>query len=133
MIESIEPYLVNFSFIVIPLFLYQMFWIGKGYFNNRKNKVVITIIASVSILLCMSKIMIYSNGVHFDFRDIPFIVAGFYGGYPVSIPLYFIMLIYRFFLGGVGSYINLIMVTSLFFVIVLLRNKYKKLVLYKKC
>jgi two-component system, sporulation sensor kinase B len=124
MIKYLEPYLINFSFIVIPFFFYQMFWVGKNKTTHKYNKVVLIIVLGISIFLCLTYPMKISNGIIYDLRYIPFILSVFYGSLYVSIPLYLIMNSYRFFIGGNGFYVNLIISTLIIIFLNLIKGRF---------
>lgn len=127
MIEHyIEPYLINFSFIVIPFFFYQMFWVGKNKLKHKYNNLVIIIGLVISIFLCMVRPMEVSNGIIYDLRYIPLILSVVYGGLEVSIPIYLFINICRFFIGGNGFFLNLIVTTLIIIILNLLKGSFNK-------
>lgn len=125
MIGHLETYLINFSFIVIPIFIYQMFWVGRNKSNHKYNKLIITICLGTSMCLCMFAPLRISNGIIYDFRFIPFILSILYGGLNVSIPLYLLMNFCRFLIGGSGFYINLLNSTLVLVILTIFNRRFK--------
>ncbi|MCD8510598.1 MAG: hypothetical protein LRY73_12485 [Bacillus sp. (in: Bacteria)] len=100
---GLEALLNNFLFILIPLFLYQIFWVDKNMGNNAKqSKLLQTLIMSLMIILCMSFPVKFGPDFLFDLRHIPFILGALYIGYPAAITAFIVILSYRYFIGGDG-------------------------------
>jgi two-component system sporulation sensor kinase B len=67
-----------------------------------------------------------STGFLFDLRDIPFLIAALYGGYKHTFPLYLVLNVCRFIIGGNGIIQSLILSTAIFLVIPLLKKRFLK-------
>ncbi|HJV46219.1 MAG TPA: ATP-binding protein [Bacillota bacterium] len=101
--------LLNIFFILIPVFLYQLFYLEKPNGQFRKNReLFISVSAALSIILCMSFPFSFNIDFIFDLRAIPFIVASLYGGYRIAIKLFIIEVLFCYILGGFGFYLSLI-------------------------
>lgn len=92
--------LLNLSFILIVLFVTQLYLDARGRkFNRRTEAVFIFVSSLVSILFCMTFSITVSEQFRYDLRAIPLILGGLFGGPVVSVGLYVSILLYRLFLG----------------------------------
>jgi two-component system sporulation sensor kinase B len=66
-------------------------------------------------------------GFIFDLRYIPFIIVALFGGYKNSFPLYIVLNIYRFYLGGEGTIQSFLFSTVIFIIVPLLSKKFIQL------
>jgi hypothetical protein len=66
------------------------------------NQILLVSVAAIILLVCMTFPIPIGNGFIFDLRYIPFIIASLYGGFFVAIPLYLVLNVYRFIIGGPG-------------------------------
>lgn len=123
---GIQGLLNNFLFIIIPLFLYQIFWLDKKNNQNKKKPLLIFIMSFV-IILCMSFPVELGSKFLFDLRYIPFIIGTLYLGFPASLTGFILIISYRYILGGDGIYINLFVLTIIFILSPSLKNIYSKL------
>ncbi|GGM18705.1 sensor histidine kinase [Paraliobacillus quinghaiensis] len=126
MIQNYEELLLNFLFIFIPFLLFQTFWLDKGRVHHTYSKVIMTILGVVSIILCMTHPITFSEGIIFDLRQIPFILGFLYYGWRVGTVLYLAIIVTRFLIGGDGIYISFAATTLLFLVLPLLKKDYHK-------
>ncbi|WP_017755136.1 ATP-binding protein [Calidifontibacillus oryziterrae] len=129
---ELERLLVNVLFILLPIFVFQMFWVDKDKVNTELNKPAFAIMLSISIILCMSFPIEFFPGFMFDLRQVPFIIGALYGGYYFSSWLFITIIAYRFFLGGEGVYVNFFVVSIISICVPLLFEWYKKIKLDKK-
>ncbi|AFH64124.1 ATP-binding protein [Paenibacillus caseinilyticus] len=104
-----EPYALfaQILFVLVPFYLYQMFWLDKPYRFSRYRFAVMASCGALSMLLCMSLPVISYSEHYYDLRQIPFIVASLYGGYGVMAFLYVVSAVYRLWLGGSGVMLSL--------------------------
>jgi two-component system sporulation sensor kinase B len=65
-------------------------------------------------------------GFIFDLRYIPFIIVALFGGYKYSFPLYVVLNIYRFMIGGEGTIQSLIFSTVIFILAGIPHKKFVK-------
>ncbi len=124
MIGHLDTYLINFSFIVIPLFVYQMFWVGKNKSRHKYNPFIIMFCLATSVLLCMNSPVDASHGIIYDFRFIPFVISVVYGGLGASLPIFFLMNLFRFFIGGNGFYASLVISTLTLILLTLFKKTF---------
>ncbi|WP_247747349.1 HAMP domain-containing sensor histidine kinase [Alkalihalobacillus sp. BA299] len=126
----IETLLINLFFLLLPLVIFQIFFESKPTFYNKK--LIIILFSSISIILCMTFPIKLDTGFIFDLRYIPFIIAGLFGGYQVTFPLYLVLNGYRFFIGGEGVFLSLMFSTIIFIIVPSLHTKFLKFNSYKK-
>lgn len=65
-------------------------------------------------------------GFIFDLRYIPFLIVALYGGYKYTFPLYIVLNVYRFFIGGHGIFQSLIFSSVIFILVPLLSKMFLK-------
>ncbi|WP_057760401.1 ATP-binding protein [Cytobacillus praedii] len=120
----IETLLLNFLFLLIPVLAYLIF------FENRKlyfSKYILIILASISMLLCMTFPIYLDNGFIFDLRLVPFILAILYGGYKNAFFIYIFLNVYRFYIGGDGIFQSFLFSTLVFVLVSLSSRKFVRL------
>lgn len=121
----LKDLLVNFLFVLLPLFLVQMFYLLK-YMKRLEHLKdwIVMIFPVLSMVLCMSFPVQLYEGFVIDFRRIPFILGILYGGYRFGFFLTTLMLVIRFFVGGAGFYVALIMYPLLTILLSVLAKRY---------
>jgi two-component system sporulation sensor kinase B len=93
-------FLLNLSFVFFLFFIYYKH-IERRYISYS-SPVLITVVASISIILCMVFSFNPIEGFIFDTRHVPFIIGSLYGGRKVGFTLLVVLLSYRFYIGGTG-------------------------------
>lgn len=132
MSSEVERLLVNGLFILLPIFIFQMFWVDRNRIKpNLKMPAFVTML-SLSAILCMSFPIEFSTGFLFDLRQVPFIIGALYGGYFFSIPIYAAMLGYWFLFGGEGIQISVTVLTLIAVFVPLLSGKFLRLNMDKR-
>ena len=129
--QLIKDLLVNTLFIIVPIFLYHIFWADQEKGTLQKNTIVITL-AVISMVLCMRFPVELSDDFIFDLRQIPFILSLLYYGYRVGALLLLVSIVYRFWIGGNGIYVVVISHVFIFLIVPLLKSTYQKLEVKKK-
>ncbi len=103
--------LINVLFILVPLFLLQMFYLLKFVYQIEKLKILLlTSFSMLSIGLCMLFPFSTGDGFIWDLRNIPLIIAILYGGRNSAIILFIFVIAIRFMLGGgedAGFYVSI--------------------------
>lgn len=101
MISSIRDLLINLTFILLPLFLIQVFWLDRP---NRKlpNAGHLGVISGFASVLCMLVPFPVSDGFFLDLRQIPLIASFLYGGWRSGLITAAMTLACRIYLGGSG-------------------------------
>lgn len=122
--------LINFLFILLPLFLLQMFYSMKFVYSIDKLKdTIFTILCIVSIILCMLFPFSVGDGLFWDLRRIPFIIGILYGGRKNAFILLSSMLLIRFFWWGEndGFYISVVTYTIMAIILSYVSSYYSKM------
>ncbi|PYZ92674.1 two-component sensor histidine kinase [Salipaludibacillus keqinensis] len=117
-----ETLLINFLFLLFPVVTYLIFFENKFVFTKHKTYVVL--LSAISMVLCMTFPIQLDIGSIFDLRYVPFTVASLFGGYIVALPLYVVLNIYRFFLGGEGVLFSFYFSTVIFLLVPLLSKTF---------
>ncbi len=119
LINDLQVFLLNISFIFILFFIYLKFVEGK--INRVTHEILIGLISGISIILCMTFTIKVTTGHIFDLRQIPFIIGALYGGRRVSLFLFVTLITYRFSIEGSGFYgallVNSLLLICLWFLI----------------
>jgi sensor histidine kinase YesM len=100
MLNIIKDYLLQIAFIVVFIFVYELFFAERSA-RNKNSKVMMVILLGLSIVFCMS-----SPSPHrMDIRGIPLLLGTLYGGVRTGIILSIIIIVYRLHIGvDVGLY-----------------------------
>lgn len=120
-----ETLLINFLFLLFPVVLYLIIFENK--LTVRINYIFILLLTSFSMILCMTYPINLEIGSIFDLRYIPFVIASLFGGYIIAFPLYVVINIYRFFLGGEGVLFSFYFSTVIFMIIPYLSHKFNQM------
>lgn len=129
----VKDLLVNFLFVLLPLFIVQMFYLLK-YTKQLEHlkEWIVMIFPVLSMVLCMSFPAHIYEGFVIDFRRIPFILGILYGGYRFGFFLMALMLVIRFFVGGSGFYVALIIYPLLTILLSVLAKRYLQMAVRKR-
>lgn len=130
--EIIKELLLNVFFVILPLFIYQMFWIDKKRNSPKWDRVVVFLFPLSSIVMCMSLPITFSSEFHFDLRQIPFILGCLYGGYRLGVGLLIGIFSYPFLLYGQGVYVNFLVICLICLFVPLLAPKFSSYSFRKK-
>jgi two-component system, sporulation sensor kinase B len=109
--------LLNFLFLLFPVLIFLIFFENK---LHPYNKYILILLSSVSMVLCMAFPIKLQIGFIFDLRFIPFIIVALFGGYKYTFPLYIVLNIYRFLIGGAGILQSFLFSTIMFILIPIL-------------
>lgn len=119
-----KDFLLNIFIIFSPLALYP-------YIHKLKHKVALyqtlKCMLFIIVLLATMSVPININGLTYDFRSIPVIIGSLYGGPVVSVILFSILVIYRWFLGNPNNLLYIVSVLPSFFLIFFTLKRYKLL------
>lgn len=74
------------------------------------------------MILCMAFPIKLHIGFIYDLRYIPFLIVALFGGYKYAFPMYIVLNVYRFMIGGDGIFQSLIFATVIFAVVPLLHK-----------
>jgi two-component system sporulation sensor kinase B len=105
-VNIIKDLLFQALLLIIPVFIYQAFWVDRGRsfrISSYNSRPIITLLCCLMIVLCMTFAVSPIPGYIFDFRVIPLLIAILYGGYISGIISTAVLFLYRYFLGGAGG------------------------------
>lgn len=125
--------LINFLFILLPLFLVQMIYLVK--YSNRSdeyNRGIFAIFPVLSLILCMLSPVSVGENYVWDLRWIPFILGGLYGGYKLGFFLLYLTLFIRYLMGHDGFILAVIMFSTLTIVVLLLSKSFLQMSVKRK-
>ncbi|PLS05392.1 two-component sensor histidine kinase [Neobacillus cucumis] len=113
----IESLLLNFLFLLFPVLIFLIFFENK---QHTYNKYCLILLSAISMVLCMAFPIRLKIGFIFDLRYIPFIIMALFGGYKYTFPLYIVLNIYRWIIGGAGTLQSFLFSTVIFILVPLL-------------
>ncbi|MDP4086544.1 MAG: HAMP domain-containing sensor histidine kinase [Bacillota bacterium] len=116
----IETLLLNFLFLLFPVLIFLIF------FENRLHYYILLFLSSISMVLCMVYPLKLEGGYIFDLRYIPFLIVALFGGYKYTFPMYILLNVYRYLIGGPGIGHSFIFSTIIFVSVPLLHKKFIK-------
>jgi two-component system sporulation sensor kinase B len=117
--------LINFFVIILPLFLLQMIFLLKYVYRIEKLKEwQLAVFPILSLILSMIFPVGIRSGLSLDFRWIPFILGGLYGGYKLGLVLLAIIISIRYSLGSGGGFFVTCTIYPLVGFIVFFLSKY---------
>lgn len=117
--------LINFFVIIIPIFLLQMFFLIKYVYRIEKLKEwQLAVFPILSLILSMIFPVVINRELSLDFRWIPFILGGLYGGYKLGLVLLALIISIRFSLGSDGGFFITCTIFPLIGLIVFFLSKY---------
>lgn len=117
----LQTFLINILFITLPVLLFVIF---LDDYRGKKHIYYFILTSSASMFLCMIYPIRLELGFTVDLRYIPFITLALYGGYKSLFPLYIILNIARFFVGGEGILQSFIFSSLAFVIVPLLHKKF---------
>lgn len=100
---GLVPLLLNTLIILISVLCYQVFWLDRED-TEPKNELIISLLASVAIVLCMTFPFRTHFGFIYDLRTVPIILCFLFGGVRSTLFVGVVYLSYRYYLGGAGFY-----------------------------
>lgn len=119
--------LLNFSLILLPLFIYESFVLDKVGPGKRGNSIDITILSSITVILCMTFPVSLFNGHIFDLRLIPVLISLLYGSLASGIITIIVMFIYRFHINGDGIFTMFVVSTFVIMISLYLAPRFRLL------
>ncbi|WP_232463535.1 ATP-binding protein [Tumebacillus avium] len=96
--------MLNMLIIILPIFVYQTFWIDKASspMVSSSNRTAISILAAVAALCCMLFPVHPHPGYVFDLRLVPLLMGILYGGFRASLLIISAVYLYSWQIGGIG-------------------------------
>lgn len=119
-----ETLLLNFLFLLFPVVIFLIFFENRAHSFNRK---ALVLLSAVTMSLCIAKPIKLEIGFIFDLRYIPFIIMALFGGYKNVLPLYIILNLYRFYVGGAGTIQSFLFSTTVMILVPLYSKKFVRL------
>ncbi|MGG3890632.1 ATP-binding protein [Metabacillus fastidiosus] len=119
-----ETLLLNFLFLIFPIIVFLIFLEHR---RRNSHRIIFIFLAMVTMILCMTFPIELNIGFIFDLRYIPFVIVSLFLGYKKAFPLYIILNIYRFYLGGDGVLQSFVFSTIIFMLIPLMSRKFIQL------
>lgn len=119
-----ETLLLNFLFLLLPVIVFLIFFENRAYHYNSK---ILIGLSALTMCLCIAKPFKLDIGFIFDLRYIPFIIVALYGGHRSVLPLYLILNVHRFAVGGEGILHSFLFSTAVLILVPLYSKKFIQL------
>ncbi|MFC6647888.1 ATP-binding protein [Paenibacillus rhizoplanae] len=116
-----ETLLLNFLFMLFPVLIFLIFFENRPHAYNHK---ILVLLIAATMILCIAKPIRLETGFIFDLRYVPFVIAALYGGYKHTLPLYVILNVYRFYIGGEGTVQSLLFSTAVLILVPSLSSRF---------
>jgi two-component system sporulation sensor kinase B len=125
-INGINQILLQVLIILFPIIIFYFFWGDKVLIENKKSVgFAYGIIVGTSLILCMICSFPIYHGYLLDLRTIPLLIGILYGGYGAGIFITVVFLGFRYYLGGGGTLVPVIVCSIVLPITFLLIPKYK--------
>ncbi|MTH55533.1 GHKL domain-containing protein [Bacillus mangrovi] len=99
--ESVKDLILQVTFILFPIYLYQAIWLNRPAASIPKpNFFLIYSLCSLSAVLCMTFPIYVIDGLSYGLHYIPILCAVLYGGPVLGAAVAATSLIYGFYAGG---------------------------------
>jgi two-component system, sporulation sensor kinase B len=105
----IKDFLLQLTFMVIPIFIYYTFIYGRVR-SGRNRVLIMTILWGISILFCMSFPVVFGQNARLELRIIPLLFGTLYGGFWPGIFLSALIILYRLYFGIDLGFYNTVLV-----------------------
>jgi two-component system sporulation sensor kinase B len=110
-LDGFNELLYNVLIIIVPILLYEIFWADKlNAVQPLRGRVLICAVCAVTALFCMTHPITCWEEYFFDLRFIPLLMAFLYGGTVSGISVALAILVFRYFVGGPGFLVSLLVV-----------------------
>lgn len=119
-----ETLLLNFLFLLFPILIFLIFFENRAFAYNSQ---ILVLLSAVTMCLCLAKPFKLDIGFIFDLRYVPFIIVALFGGYKNVLPLYILLNIYRFYVGGEGTLQSFLFATTILILVPLYSKRFLKL------
>lgn len=117
--------------VLFPILVYQLFF-NESNFQRRKLYSKLSLLLLIMLFLTMSFPIEIEKGYNYDFRVIPVIISFVYAGVIPGLITVTLLIIYRFYLGGDGVYLNLFNITLVTSLLILFTQKYETFIVRNK-
>lgn len=105
----IKDFLLQLTFMVVPIFIYYTF-ITERVKNDNNKKIVMTMLWGISIIACMSFPVVFGQQARLELRIIPLLLGTLYGGFLPGIFLSALVIFYRLSFGFDIGFYNTVLV-----------------------
>jgi two-component system, sporulation sensor kinase B len=105
----IKDFLLQLTFMVIPIFIYYTF-ITERVKTDKNRNLIMTILWGISIIFCMSFPVSYGENARLELRIIPLLFGTLYGGFWSGICLSAVIIIFRLYFGFNIGFNNTVLV-----------------------
>ncbi|MGD6817391.1 ATP-binding protein [Metabacillus sp. 84] len=131
--ENIKDLILQVTFILFPIYLYQAIWLNRPTPNIPKpNQILIYILCSLSAILCMTFPITVADGMPYGLHYIPYLAATLYGGPLTGICAAATGFLYRLYSGGDIVWMTVI-ITPLFLILpIILYSKWSTIKIQSK-
>jgi two-component system, sporulation sensor kinase B len=100
--------LLNTLFIILHVFVYELIVGKRTRVTLQVNRIFVSLLTSVTAILCMTFPVAQMTGLSFDLLPIPLLISFLYGGIVSGVVTIASIFTYRFFEGGVVFYVSVI-------------------------
>ncbi|WP_246553807.1 ATP-binding protein [Paenibacillus tritici] len=107
--------------MLFPVLIFLIFFENRPHAYNRK---ILVLLIAITMILCIAKPIRLETGFIFDLRYVPFIITALYGGYKNTLPLYLILNVYRFYIGGEGTIQSFLFSTAVLVLVPSISSKF---------
>lgn len=122
----IRNMLINTASVLLPVILFQKIVAeGETSNNERAEKVWLTILGTLGLILCISYSLNPTEGIFIDLRPVLLLLIFYYGGFQVGGVALLITLAYRVYLGGVGLYIYMFVGAAICLFVFITRPRFR--------
>ncbi|MNO43786.1 Sporulation kinase E [compost metagenome] len=119
-----ETLLLNFFFLLFPIVIFLIFFENRAFAYNSK---ILVLLSAMTMCLCIAKPFKLDSGFIFDLRYVPFIIVALFGGYKNVLPLYILLNIYRFYVGGEGTLHSFLFATMILILVPLFSKRFLRM------
>ncbi len=98
MMNIVKDFLLQLAFIATLIFTYQIF-LAERLERKNQEKIVLSVLLGLSILLCMSFPVYFASDYRVDIRIIPLLLGTLYGGWGTGVFLAALIILYRTYIG----------------------------------
>lgn len=104
----VKDLFLNVLLVLLPIWLYQAFRERATPQSIFRSQTVVGLVSGLSSIFCVLYPFVDSNGVFWDFRNIPLTLAVLYGGYRAGLLATGMEMAFRLFLGESGTLFSLL-------------------------
>ncbi|MGN7469662.1 ATP-binding protein [Brevibacillus sp. SAFN-007a] len=118
----LKEVILQMFFALIPFVLFHIYYLDR---MRNYSRCFILVTSSVCMLLTMTFASSVVEGILFDIRHVIVFFALIYGGVPVALTVLGESALYRYYLGGEGTWVAMLVLAATFAVSLLIDRRYK--------